>query len=71
MSMSILFNKRTVLVNFNGGTDHRLLPALINALRYNRLTMINLIQSIDRVDLFASEAIIYSIDGNKARVPIF
>lgn len=70
MRMSILFNKKSISVNFVG-TDHKLLPALLNALQNNRLTMTNLIKSVESVDLFTSEAIIYSKDGNKARVPIF
>ncbi|OPH46992.1 hypothetical protein BC351_13495 [Paenibacillus ferrarius] len=68
--MNILFNKKPISVNFIG-TDHKLIPSLINALRYNKFTTMNLVHSVERVDLFSSEAILYAKDGNKARIPIF
>ncbi|GGI44029.1 MULTISPECIES: hypothetical protein [Paenibacillus] len=70
MRMNILFNKKPISVNFIG-TDHKLIPSLINALRYNKFTTMNLVHSVERVDLFSSEAILYAKDGNKARIPIF
>ncbi|TXK71776.1 hypothetical protein [Paenibacillus sp. N3.4] len=70
MRMNILFNKKPVTVNFVG-TDHKLIPSLINALRYNKFTTMNLVHSLESVDLFSSEAILYAKDGNKARIPIF
>jgi hypothetical protein len=68
--MNILFNKKPISVNFVG-TDHKLIPSLINALRHNKFTTMNLVNSLERVDLFSSEAILYAKDGNKARIPIF
>jgi hypothetical protein len=68
--MDILFNKKPISVNFVG-TDHKLIPSLINALRYNKFTTMNFVNSLERVDLFSSEAILYAKDGNKARIPIF
>ncbi|MNG38407.1 hypothetical protein D3C85_950990 [compost metagenome] len=68
--MNILFNKQPISVNFVG-TDHKLIPSLINALRHNKFTTMNLVNSLERVDLFSSEAILYGTDGNKARIPIF
>ncbi|UJF34748.1 hypothetical protein [Paenibacillus hexagrammi] len=68
--MNILFNMKAISVYFIG-TDQKLIPALIHALRNNKLTMLKMIQSLERVDLFHSEAILYSSDGNKARIPIF
>ncbi|KRE83749.1 hypothetical protein ASG89_11530 [Paenibacillus sp. Soil766] len=70
MRMNILFNKKPISVNFVG-TDHKLIPSLINALRQNKFTIMNLVNSLERVDLFSSEAILYAKDGNKARIPIF
>ncbi|CAN7346820.1 hypothetical protein LJR153_005463 [Paenibacillus sp. LjRoot153] len=70
MRMNILFNKKPISVNFVG-TDHKLIPSLINALRHNKFTTMNLVNSLERVDLFSSEAILYATDGNKARIPIF
>ncbi|MBD0382624.1 MULTISPECIES: hypothetical protein [Paenibacillus] len=70
MRMNILFNMKPITVHFVG-TDHKLIPSLISALRYNKLTIMNLVHSLERVDLFSSEAILYSKDGNKARIPIF
>ncbi|OCT13301.1 hypothetical protein A8709_03330 [Paenibacillus pectinilyticus] len=70
MRMNILFNKKPITVNFVG-TDHKLIPSLINALRYNKFTTMNLVNSLEHVDLFSSEAILYATDGNKARIPIF
>lgn len=70
MRMNILFNKMPISVNFVG-TDHKLIPSLINALRHNKFTTMNLVNSLERVDLFSSEAILYAKDGNKARIPIF
>lgn len=68
--MNILFNMKAISVYFIG-TDQKLIPALIHALRNNKLTMMNFINSLERIDLFNSEAILYSSDGNKARIPIF
>jgi hypothetical protein len=65
-----MFNAKSVLVNLMG-TDQKLIPSLISALRNNRITMLHLHPTIEKIDLFHAEAIVYSVDGNKARIPIF
>jgi hypothetical protein len=67
---SILFNQKPVSVTLIG-TDHKLLPSLISALRSNKLTMSHLKSSLERIELFSAEAVLYSSDGHKARIPIF
>jgi hypothetical protein len=66
----IRFNAKDVLVNLIG-TDQKLIPSLIAALRNNKITLFNLDPALEKIDLFSAEAIIYSVDGNKARIPIF
>jgi hypothetical protein len=67
---NIMFEKKAVSVNLIG-TDQKLLPSLISALRNNKITLQVLKSSIERIDLFSAEAMIYSSNGNKARIPIF
>jgi hypothetical protein len=69
-STKIIINKKHVSVNLKG-TDAKLIPSLILALRHNKITLFNLNPSFEKIDLFQSEAIVYSVDGNKARIPIF
>jgi hypothetical protein len=65
-----MFEKKPVSVNLIG-TDQKLLPSLIAALRNNKITLQVLKSSVERIDLFSAEAMIYSANGNKARIPIF
>lgn len=67
---SILFNQKLIAVTLIG-TDHKLLPSLLSALKSNKLTMSYLKSSLDRIELFSAEALLYSSDGHKARIPIF
>jgi hypothetical protein len=70
LQTNIMFEKRPVPVNLIG-TDQKLLPSLIAALRNNKITLQVLTSSVERIDLFSAEAMIYSSNGNKARIPIF
>lgn len=67
---SIHYNSKPVAVHLIG-TDHKLIPSLLSALRNNKLTLSGLRASLDRIELFSAEAILYADDGNKARIPIF
>jgi hypothetical protein len=69
-STKIIFNTKNVAVNLIG-TDQKLIPSLLFALENNKITLFNLHPSLEKIDLFSAEAIVYSIDGNKARIPIF
>jgi hypothetical protein len=66
----IMFNKQPISVTLIGA-DQKLLPSLINALKNNKITLQHLKYSVERIELFSAEAILYSSDGNKARIPIF
>jgi hypothetical protein len=70
LQTNIEFEKKTVPVQFIGA-DPKLIPSLLSALRNNKFTMHQLKPSIERIELFSAEAILYSKDGNKARIPIF
>ncbi|WP_235549756.1 hypothetical protein [Paenibacillus sp. Soil766] len=67
---NILFNQETVNVNLIG-TDHKQIPSLLHALKTNKLTLGNIQTSLKQVDLYNSEAILYSEQGDKYRVPLF
>jgi hypothetical protein len=70
MRAAIIFDKTLVNVNLMG-TDHKQIPSLLNALKKNTLTVSNIDKPLVQIDLFNSEAFIYSCDGNKYRIPIF
>lgn len=67
---NIRFNQANVSVHMIG-TDHKLIPSLLSALHRNKLTLAGLRASLERIELFSAEAILYGSDGNKARIPIF
>ncbi|MBD0380258.1 hypothetical protein [Paenibacillus sedimenti] len=70
VSTNIHFNEQAVAVHLIG-TDQKLIPSLVSALRTNKFTLHNLKPSLERIELFSAEAILYSGNGNKARIPIF
>ncbi|MCY9656548.1 hypothetical protein P5G65_09850 [Paenibacillus chondroitinus] len=53
------------------GTTQKLIPALLSALRLNKLTLASFKESPLYIDLYNSEAILYASEGNKYRIPIF
>jgi hypothetical protein len=67
---NIKVNQNNVAVHLIG-TDHKLIPSLLSALRHNKLTLTALRASIERIELFSAEAILYGDNGTKARIPIF
>ncbi|WP_235550537.1 hypothetical protein [Paenibacillus sp. Soil750] len=67
---NILFNQDTVNVNLIG-TDHKQIPSLLHALKTNKLTLGNIQTPLKEVDLYNTEAILYSEKGDKYRVPLF
>ncbi|MFC0214287.1 hypothetical protein ACFFK0_17800 [Paenibacillus chartarius] len=67
---NIKVNQNSVAVHLIG-TDHKLIPSLLSALRNNKFTMSTLKASIERIELFSAEAILYGDNGTKARIPIF
>ncbi|NOV04523.1 hypothetical protein [Paenibacillus planticolens] len=67
---NISYNDVHVVVNLMG-TDHKLIPSLLTALKHNKITL-NAIQNPPlQIDLFSSEAHLYSEEGDKYRIPIF
>jgi hypothetical protein len=66
----ITFNEDLVNVNLMG-TDQKQIPSLLNALKKNTLTVSTIEKPLVQIDLYDSEAFIYSLDGNKYRIPIF
>ena len=70
MQTDITFNESLVNVNLMG-TDRKQIPSLLNALRKNTLTVSKIEKPLVKIDLFDSEAFIYSLNGNKYRIPIF
>jgi hypothetical protein len=67
---AIIYDHQSVCVNLVG-TDQKLIPSLLSALRHNKFTLNSLKSSLERIDLFSAEAILHAADGNKARIPIF
>ncbi|MCU6797548.1 hypothetical protein OB236_36025 [Paenibacillus sp. WQ 127069] len=70
MKADITFDDALVNVNLMG-TDQKQIPFLLNALKKNTLTVSNIEKPLVKIDLFDSEAFLYSLDGNKYRIPIF
>lgn len=71
-SLTIQFEERAIPVHFYG-TDPKSIPALLQALKHNKLTIAKhaLKEQLANIDLFTSEAILYSSVGGKHRLPIF
>ncbi|MBP1995656.1 hypothetical protein [Paenibacillus eucommiae] len=69
-STNISFNDAAVVVNLIG-TDQKLIPSLLSALKNNKITLSRLQESPVQIDLFSSEAYLYSPGGDKYRIPIF
>lgn len=67
---NIMFNQELVNVNLIG-TDHKLIPSLLHALKTNKITLGSIQKPLVQVDLYSSEAILYSEEGDKYRVPLF
>lgn len=70
MQTNILFNQETVNVNLIG-TDHKHIPSLLHALKTHKVTLGNIQTPVVQVDLYNSEAILYSEQGDTYRVPLF
>lgn len=69
-STFIQYNQRKIPVTLIG-TDHKLIPTLLKALTHNKLTVGKIKESLEKIDLFSAEAIVYSTQGDKFRIPIF
>lgn len=67
---SITFDQAAIQVNLIG-TDHKLIPSLLSALRQNKITLNTLPKKPVQIDLLSSEAYLYSEEGDKYRIPIF
>ncbi|ALS21154.1 MULTISPECIES: hypothetical protein [Paenibacillus] len=70
MSISILYNEVPVVVNLIG-TDLKLIPSLLSALKQNKITLSSIQEPPWQIDLFSSEAVLYFNAGDKYRIPIF
>jgi hypothetical protein len=66
----ISYNDKQIPVTLIG-TNQNLLPTLLKALRYNKLTIGRIKETLEKIDLFRAEAIVYSSQGDKFRIPIF
>jgi hypothetical protein len=66
---SISYNEVPVLVNLIG-TEHKLIPSLLTALKENKITLSSIQEPPLQIDLFSSEAILYSNERDKYRIPI-
>jgi hypothetical protein len=66
----ISYNHKQIPVTLIG-TDQKLLPTLLKALRHNKLTIGKIKETLEKIDLFSAEAIVYSSQGDKFRIPIF
>ncbi|MFN0225176.1 hypothetical protein [Paenibacillus sp. KR2-11] len=69
-STSIMFRDNSILVRLIG-TDLRRIPSLLSALRHNKLTLSSLRKPPVRIDLYDEEAMLFTPDGDKYRLPIF
>jgi hypothetical protein len=67
---SISFKEDSIPV-FLFGADSNILPSLVSALQNNKLTLSNLKESLVRIYLFRSQALLYSAKGDKYRISIF
>ncbi|MNI18864.1 hypothetical protein D3C73_722840 [compost metagenome] len=67
---NISYNELPVPVHLIG-TDHKLIPSLLSALKNNKITLSTFQESPVQIDLFSSEAYLYSSEGSKYRIPIF
>ncbi|MDD9269391.1 hypothetical protein ACFPES_20280 [Paenibacillus sp. GCM10023248] len=70
LQINITYNEAAVPVHLIG-TTAKLIPALLSALKLNKITLASIQQPPLYIDLFNSEAIVYSSEGNKCRIPIF
>ncbi|WP_240420732.1 hypothetical protein [Paenibacillus periandrae] len=70
VTTNISFQENSVPV-FLFGADSQIIPSLLSALQKNRLTIANLKESLVRIDLFRSQALLYSAQGDKYSIPIF
>jgi hypothetical protein len=66
----ISYNDKQIPVTLIG-TTQKLLPTLLKALKYNKLTIGRIKETLEKIDLFSAEAIVYSSQGDKFRIPIF
>ncbi|MEK8128177.1 hypothetical protein WMW72_09705 [Paenibacillus filicis] len=69
-SVNVFFNHDVVQVNLFG-TDQKLIPSLLSALKNNKITLSSMKEPPVRIDLFSAEAVLYSTEGDKYSIPIF
>ncbi|AEI44178.1 hypothetical protein [Paenibacillus mucilaginosus] len=69
-STNITFGNNSILVRLIG-TDRGRIPSLLSALRHNKLTWSSLRKPPVRIDLYDEEAMLFTPDGDKYRLPIF
>ncbi|UKS30474.1 hypothetical protein LOZ80_16630 [Paenibacillus sp. HWE-109] len=69
-STNISYNDVPVVVNLIG-TDMKLIPSLLSALKQNKITLSSIQHAPHQIDLFSSEALLYSDEGDTYRIPIF
>jgi hypothetical protein len=67
---SISYQEDSIPV-FLFGADSNIIPSLLTALKNNKLTLSKLKESLVKIDLFRSQAILYSARGDKYSIPIF
>jgi hypothetical protein len=65
----IIFNEISIPVEFVG-SDQKQIPSLLSALKNNKITVSNLVKP-SHIQLYTSEAILYTRDGDMYRIPIF
>ncbi|SEC76214.1 hypothetical protein [Paenibacillus sp. GP183] len=66
----VLFNERPILVRFHG-SDEKQIPSLLSALKNNKITLGRMRQPPSHVELYGTEALIYSGQEEAYRIPIF
>jgi hypothetical protein len=67
---TIIYDQKQIAVTMIG-TDQKLIPTLLKALKYNKLTIGKIKETLEKIELFSAEAIVYSSQGDKFRIPIF
>jgi hypothetical protein len=66
----VLFNEHPIVVQFHG-SDEKQIPFLLSALKHNKITLTRMEHSPSYIELYGSEAIIHTGQGNMYRIPIF
>ncbi|NHN35008.1 hypothetical protein [Paenibacillus agricola] len=65
----VLFNERTVPVQFLGSNEKQI-PALLSALKQSKLT-VSRMEEPSLIELYGSEAIVHTVNGDRYRLPVF